>query len=225
MPTTVAIMQPYFFPYAGYFRLFDVADVVVLLDSVQFPRRGRVHRCEVGKPSGVPDWLTLPLIKQPQNTLIRSLQFRMTARLEFDKAMSAYPWLQSPNTALGAEVSTHLNQPLNDVDHFLRQGLMVTRDGLSLPAGILNASDIPVPPLLTGTARLIAIAKALGAKRYVNLSGGRNLYQAHDFERHGLELKFLEPYQGQFQYLLPAIFNTPTADIMRDIKDQSRLVS
>jgi hypothetical protein len=38
--TTVAVMQPYFMPYAGYFRLFAAADVFVLFDCVQFPRRG-----------------------------------------------------------------------------------------------------------------------------------------------------------------------------------------
>ena len=37
--TTIAVMQPYFVPYAGYFRLFAVADVVVMFDCVQFPRR------------------------------------------------------------------------------------------------------------------------------------------------------------------------------------------
>jgi hypothetical protein len=42
--TTVAVMQPYFLPYPGYFRLFAAADQVALFDCVQFPRRGWVHR-------------------------------------------------------------------------------------------------------------------------------------------------------------------------------------
>jgi hypothetical protein len=42
--TTVSIMQPYFLPFAEYFRLFAASDVFVLLDDVQFPRRGWVHR-------------------------------------------------------------------------------------------------------------------------------------------------------------------------------------
>ena len=41
---TVAIMQPYFIPYAGYFRLFTGADLFVVCDDVQFPRRGWLHR-------------------------------------------------------------------------------------------------------------------------------------------------------------------------------------
>ena len=45
-------MQPYLFPYAGYFRLLSQVDEFVIYDCVQFPRRGRVHRTEV------PDGLT-----------------------------------------------------------------------------------------------------------------------------------------------------------------------
>ena len=40
----IAVMQPYFFPYLGYFRLFSQADEFVIYDCVQMPRRGRVHR-------------------------------------------------------------------------------------------------------------------------------------------------------------------------------------
>jgi hypothetical protein len=47
----IAVMQPYFFPYAGYFRLLQAADHFVLLDCVQFPRRGRVHRTQVPGPA------------------------------------------------------------------------------------------------------------------------------------------------------------------------------
>jgi hypothetical protein len=61
----VAVVQPYWAPYAGYFRLFAAADVVVMFDCVQFPRRGYVHRYQdKGK------WVTLPLRKAPRDTPI-----------------------------------------------------------------------------------------------------------------------------------------------------------
>ena len=62
-PFTVAIMQPYFFPYAGYFRLFAASDLFVIYDCVQFPRRGWVHRNLLPDASGSERWLTLPLEK------------------------------------------------------------------------------------------------------------------------------------------------------------------
>ncbi len=65
---TIAVMQPYFFPYAGYFRLMSASDVFVVFDDVQFPRRGRVHRCEMAPGR----WLTLPLAPMPLDTLIKA---------------------------------------------------------------------------------------------------------------------------------------------------------
>ena len=73
--TTVAVMQPYFMPYAGYFRLFAAADVFVLFDCVQFPRRGWVHRNRFATAAGHLDWLTLPLLKCPRETRIDELAF------------------------------------------------------------------------------------------------------------------------------------------------------
>ena len=51
-------MQPYFFPYVGYFGLLAHVDEFVIFDCVQFPRRGRVHRTEVTPASdGEQRWL------------------------------------------------------------------------------------------------------------------------------------------------------------------------
>src|ERR1035437_8840548 len=86
-------MQPYFFPYAGYFRLFAVADVFVIFDCVQFPRRGRVHRTEVRGPLGTPEWLTLPLAYHSRDVLIRDLEFAPNARDRFDQRLARLPWL------------------------------------------------------------------------------------------------------------------------------------
>src|SRR5437868_8669823 len=76
----IAIMQPYFMPYAGYFRLFQASDLFVIYDCVQFPRRGWVHRNLLSDARGVNRWLTLPLAKAPRDVLIRDLRFAPNAR-------------------------------------------------------------------------------------------------------------------------------------------------
>src|SRR4051794_18580959 len=77
---TIAVMQPYFMPYAGYFRLFQASDPFVIYDCVQFPRRGWVHRNRLADARGVNRWLTLPLAKAPRDVLIRDLRFPANAR-------------------------------------------------------------------------------------------------------------------------------------------------
>src|SRR6202011_2722341 len=78
--TTVAVMQPYFVPYAGYFRLFTAADIFVAFDCVQFPRRGWVHRNRLALTPGNSDWLTLPIQKSDRDTRIDELVFAPDAR-------------------------------------------------------------------------------------------------------------------------------------------------
>lgn len=77
---TIAVMQPYWAPYAGYFRLFVAADLFVVFDCVQFPRRGWVHRYKDEKG----DWVTLPLQKAPRNTRICDMKMRSGANLSHD---------------------------------------------------------------------------------------------------------------------------------------------
>ena len=62
----IAIMQPYFIPYAGYFRLFQSVDLFVVYDCIQFARRGYVHRNQLPNFTDELSWITLPLAKAPQ---------------------------------------------------------------------------------------------------------------------------------------------------------------
>ena len=69
----IAVMQPYYYPYAGYFRLFAATDLFVILDDVQWNRRGRVHRYE--KKCG--GWETLSIKKTNRdNTRIIDMQWQ-----------------------------------------------------------------------------------------------------------------------------------------------------
>src|ERR1700739_884476 len=74
-PFTVAIMQPFFLPYGGYFRLFAASDLFVIYDCVQFPRRGWVHRNKLVDAQGLDRWVTLSLDRAPRHVLIRELRF------------------------------------------------------------------------------------------------------------------------------------------------------
>src|ERR1043165_6485184 len=84
-------MQPYFIPYAGYFRLFAASDLFVIYDCVQFPRRGWVHRNRLVDSFGNSRWLTLPLQRAPQGVLIRNLKFPANARETFAARLRPFP--------------------------------------------------------------------------------------------------------------------------------------
>ena len=213
----VAIMQPYFFPYAGYFRLLACADIFVILDSVQFNRRGRVHRSEVPAPAGGSEWLTLPLKRQPRDTLIRDLVFKNEARVMFDERLRRHQWISQAQGPAANHVRSYLHAPLTSVIDFLEKGLSMVADLLNLKTKFLRASDLEIPSTLRGQDRIIEIVKALNGTKYVNSPGGRHLYQPKKFEKASLSLSFLSPYEGGFPFLLPALMTHSSQIIRADV--------
>jgi hypothetical protein len=214
---SVAVMQPYFYPYPAYFALLAAVETFVIYDCVQFPRRGRVHRSEVGRRGQQPIWLTLPLLRQSRATLIRDLEFAPDATSVFRERLGLLA-NQNNYDRLPEPVRRHLTGELSDVVGFLHEGLHVTAALLGLTPRIVRSSSLSIDPALHGQERIIAIAEALGADRYVNASGGRELYDPRLFARHGLRLEFLRPYQGDHWHMLPALGTVPLDDLANSIR-------
>src|SRR5579872_7244037 len=89
--TTIAVMQPYFMPYAGYFRLMAAADIFVVYDCVQFPKGGWVHRNRLPDEKGNLRWLTLPIQRPSLGTQIKSLAFLPDADQVMRERLAPFP--------------------------------------------------------------------------------------------------------------------------------------
>jgi hypothetical protein len=214
---SIAIMQPYFFPYAGYFRLFAGVDEFVIFDCVQFPRRGRVHRTEVPGPSGKIEWLTLPLAVQPRQVLINRLTFAAEARASFDQRLNRLTWVESTNGPAAEQVRAFLHAPLSSVIDYLENGIRLVANLLRFSIPIVRSSALKIDPSVRGQDRVIAIAMALGAARYVNAPGGRALYVPQSFQRAGIELNFLSLYRGRYFHMLQSLMVEQLDDIRGDV--------
>jgi hypothetical protein len=218
----VAVMQPYFFPYAGYFRLLHAVDHFVIFDCVQFPRRGRVHRTQVLGPTGKVEWLTLPLALHQRETLIRDLAFAPDARARFDTRLARHAWLANGRGPAAERLRAYLHGPLESVIDFLEAGLKLVADLLGLNATFSRSSALALDAALKGQERVIAIVRALGGTHYVNAPGGRGLYEPESFAKVGLALSFLDAYGGPHAYLLPSLASQPIAAIAEDIRATTR---
>ena len=211
----VAVMQPYLFPYAGYYRLFAQVDEFVSFDCVQFPRRGRVHRTEVPGPDGVPEWLTLPLRRQPRDIRIRDLEFAHDARKTLDSRLGRLDWLADAKGPSADRVRELLYGRLESVSDFLHRSIDLTLDLLGIHSRITRSSTLDIDPALKGQDRVIAIVNHIGGTDYLNSPGGRALYDHDVFSSHGLRLSFLSDYSGPFNHFLHALVTEP-ADVLRD---------
>lgn len=179
---TVAVMQPYWAPYAGYFRLWAAADIVVLFDDVQFPRRGWVHRFKVGER-----WITLPVEKAPRDTRICDMKLEDGLNLGF----------------------------------YLSETVLHNIEVLGLKKLTLRSCKMNIDPALRAQERVIAICQQLGATRYVNASGGRDLYDAPTFASFGMELGFLKRYEGNYDSILIRLLTEKPEDIAAEIRRET----
>jgi hypothetical protein len=198
MAFTVAIMQPYFLPYAGYFRLLSQSDLFVIYDCVQFPRRGWVHRNRVRDRSGELRWLTLPLAYAPQDTRIDALAFADDASAQMAERLAPFD-LDRPELA---DLLDLLRRPEGRAVDYIVAVMEAVCQRLDIPWRTVRSSTLDVSPELRGQDRILEIARRLGAERYLNAPGGRDLYDPVAFADAGVELSFLPTYDGPSDSIL-----------------------
>lgn len=183
-------MQPYFFPYAGYYRLLLESDAFVVFDNAQFPRRGRVHRCQVRGEDGSTRWLTLPLERAPQQTKISHMRLVSGAGPLIESRIGQ---LQDISRLVRGDetLGEHLLNPGEPLLEYLCAGIRLVSGLVGASSRMLYASEILPRGDEAYQEYIINIGRELGAETYVNSPGGFELYDHQLFDKAGLELTFL----------------------------------
>ncbi len=212
---TVAVMQPYFVPYAGYFRLIDQADTFVIYDCVQFPRRGYVHRNQLPNAAGVMEWLTLPLEKCPRETKIDSLRFPSDVAKRFREQLQSFPQVEdSVPSAIAEQLFAFEGKP----SRYIGSLLMTISAYFGLEAEFVYSSELEIDPNLKAQDRILSIVSELKAERYVNAPGGKDLYDVAEFNAQGVELVVQDPFQGEHASILHRVCTESVDSILKDIR-------
>ncbi|CRI59809.1 WbqC family protein [Pseudomonas sp. CCOS 191] len=194
----LAVMQPYLFPYLGYFQLIQAVDEFVIYDDVNFIKGGWINRNRILSGQGA-QLLTLPLQRASPNLLINQIRvdrrhkILQTIRQCYSKApcyKTVYPLLEEIITRDSDDLVSLLDHQLRSLCEYL---------GLS--PRWRRSSMIDKDNELRGQDKVLALCQALKATHYINLPGGKGLYAPEDFSRHGLKLSFIQPRAvsyGQF---------------------------
>ncbi len=190
----LAIMQPYFFPYPGYWQLLAAVDTFVILDDVNFINRGWINRNRIAI-NGEPSWLTVPLQGASQNKLICDIEIalddgwkkRMLRTLTTAYAKAPY---SADVLALFEHWLAHADGNLSAALH---RSIMQVAESLDIKTAIIPSSRIYPKGELKGQERILDICRREGAAVYVNPPGGKELYDAATFREAGIELRFLQP--------------------------------
>lgn len=190
----IAIMQPYIFPYIGYFHLINASDLMVFYDDVNYIKRGWINRNRI-LINGKDHLFTVPVSNASQNRLINEIslstddgwkrKFTKTLAHGYRKAPFFSPTMTIVNSVLSAQYCSMSDLAINSIFciyDYLGMELNYTKSSVCSPEtkGMEKAD------------RLIEIAKRQGYKRYVNAAGGINLYSKDYFKDKGVQLGFVK---------------------------------
>ena len=185
----IAIMQPYAFPYIGYFKLIASVDEFIFLDNVSFIKKGFINRNSV-LLDGESHRFTLPVSRQSQNKFINEHEY-VGDFTKFLKLMSnSYSKCKYYEVFMPILESICRNPELNVAQWNANCIIKISRY-LGLKTKFRFSSDIPECFGLAGQDRIICICEKLKTSIYFNLPGGIALYDESVFSNKGIQLKFI----------------------------------
>jgi len=190
---TLAIMQPYFLPYMGYWQLMALADRFVVYDNIQYTKRGWINRNRFLR-AGADAYFTVPLKKDSDHLNVADREVADNYdRSKLLRSLEA-AYRRAPYFATAFPVVERVVQcPLRNLFEYVHHSLVVMADALEIRTPLILSSTIPIDHSLTSGRRVLALCKAMGADRYVNPIGGRDLYSKVDFDANAVRLEFLRP--------------------------------
>lgn len=219
----VAVHQPNYLPYLGYFHKMAQCDVFVLLDNVQFGTRPYTQRVKIKTPQGE-SWLTVPVLtKNKHNQRIHEVEidhnqtWRKTHWKSLQQNYAKTPYFSHYRDffeALYASEHCWLGQLNERLIRYLA-------DKLEISVPLVLESSLRV----TGeeTERIINICQALGADTYLSGKSGRAYLNEARFEQAGLQLQYQDfqhpVYPQPYGEFLPYM---AVVDLLFNCGDKSR---
>ena len=223
----LAIMQPYLFPYIGYFQLINVVDVFVLYDDVNFRKQSWINRNKI-LLNGKEHTFTIPCRGVSSNKLINEIELDKTKdfALNFFKLIQhgyekKAPFYEETLAVLKKVFNTSEQYSIADLNY---SSIVHICEYLDIQTEIKIASEaVPQTRKLKGVNRIYSICKAYNALTYLNAQGGTELYNKSDFSKEGLKLHFLIPKTNALEYkqLNTAAF-TPWLSIIDVLMNNSK---
>ena len=187
-----AIMQPYFFPYIGYFQLIASVDVFIVYDNIKYTKKGWINRNRMLQ-NGKDVMFSLPLKSDSDSLDVRDRE--LVADFNRDKLLNQIggAYRRAPYFAqtfpLIEQVVRH-EEP--NLFKFIHHSIIRTCEHLGITTEIMVSSDIAIDHDLKNQDKVLALCAAVGADTYVNAIGGMELYSKDEFSARGVELKFIK---------------------------------
>jgi len=187
---SIAIMQPYFFPYLGYFQLMQAVDVYVIADDLNYIKNGYINRNSI-LLNNEAFKISLQLKGASQNKLINEIEVGENTVKLLETIRRAYRKAPYFDDAFPLIESILLSKEKN-LARFLGDSLVKISRYLDIKVKILYSSDTDNDKCLKLDARIIDICSRLNEDHYINAIGGKELYDKDAFSQKNITLSFLD---------------------------------
>ena len=194
----VAIMQPYFFPYIGYFQLIAAVDTFIVYDNIKYTKKGWINRNRMLQ-NDKDVMFSLPL--KSDSDYLDVCERELATDFNRDKLLNQFrgAYLRAP---FFEQIFPLVEQIVRYEDanlfSYIYHSITRTCEYLGIKTEIKVSSSIAIDHDLKNQDKVLALCEAVGAKVYVNAIGGMELYSKEVFLDKNIELKFIQ--SKSFEY-------------------------
>jgi hypothetical protein len=193
----IGIMQPYFFPYIGYFQLIRSVDRFILFDNVQYIRHGWINRNRILKPSEGHQYILLQLAGYNRDTLIKDIKAvagyewkeRILRQVEHYKKRAPY-YSQVLHLLIKCFEASETNLTLLN-GYYLQ--LVCNYIGLNFKIEVSSTMGFDYANVNDAGEWALRISEQLNAAEYINPPGGVELFDKAKFDKSNIKLSFIHP--------------------------------
>lgn len=211
----VAIMQPYFFPYIGYFQLIESADLFIIYDNIKYTKKGWINRNRLLR-NGSDFVFTLPVRKDSDflDVKDRAVAGSFDRSKLVNQMREAYR--RAPQFAEAFPVvEKAIMSPRENLFDYIRDSVVEVCRYLAIDTRIVPSSSFAIDRTLKAEDKVLALCKSVGASTYINPIGGQELYSREEFKAQGIELKFLNSLPVSYaQFGDPFVPSLSIIDVM-----------
>lgn len=198
----LAIMQPYFMPYIGYFQLIKMVDKFIFYDDVTFIKQGWINRNQI-LINNQAKMFSIPLSNASSHVLIKDVLISESAYQKWKKSFLnsiLFSYKKAKNySKINALIERILEKRPEKISELAIKSVIEVAQYLDLKTEFEICSDVYSNTQLSGQNRVLDICKTEHAKTYINPMGGTELYSKAIFKEQNIDLFFIKANKSVYR--------------------------
>ncbi|MEP1446571.1 MAG: WbqC family protein [Paraglaciecola sp.] len=200
----LAVMQPYLFPYLGYYQLAYHSDKFIFYDDVNFIKGGYINRNNI-LTNGQKQLFTVPVEKASSFTKINELHFAANRKKVIKTIEQNYR--KAPHfEAVMPVISQIFASKETQVAQLCSNSVLAVFNYLAIELDYSFSSELDYDKSASAAEKLYAMCSLNNADKYCNMKNGEVLYKKEQFKANNIELSFLEMgdvayHQGKHEFV------------------------